>query len=96
MAPRRWLTGGATRASPSRRLTPGVALALLIAATAAARILIGATTGLCFGESYYFSCALHPSLSYFDHPPLSILLGRLGLDLAGEPGRLALRVPFIA
>ena len=31
-----------------------------------------------------------------DHPPLSMLLGRLGLELAGEPGRLALRVPFTA
>ena len=31
-----------------------------------------------------FSCALHPSLSFFDHPPLSMLLGRLGLELAGR------------
>ena len=92
------VTGGgpAPGFTPLRRVTPEAAVAALIAVTAVGRIVIAATTGLCFGESYYFSCALHPSLSFFDHPPLSMLLGRLGLELAGEPGRLALRVPFIA
>src|SRR5262249_21831129 len=42
-----------------------------------------------------FACAMHPSLSYFDHPPLSMLLGTLSV-LAAGPGRLALRWPFIA
>ena len=64
--------------------------------SAAARVAIARADGLCFGESYYFSCALHPSLSYFDHPPLSIALGSLSLWATGEVGRLVLRGPFIA
>jgi hypothetical protein len=96
-APRRLSGDGAVPSfARSRRITPEAAVALLIALSAAGRVLIAGTTGLCFGESYYFSCALHPSLSYFDHPPLSILLGRLGLELGAEPGRLVLRAPFIA
>ena len=75
-APHRMSPGGAAAApAPPRRWTPEAAVSALIAVTAAARVLIAWTTGLCFGESYYFSCALHPSLSYFDHPPLSILIG---------------------
>ena len=89
--------GGAAGApAPPRRWTPEAAVAALIAVTAAARVLIAWATGLCFGESYYFSCALHPSLSYFDHPPLSILIASLSFALGGEPSRLLLRAPFIA
>lgn len=79
-----------------RGVRPERALLVLIAITAVARILIAWGTGLCFGESYYFSCARHPDLSYFDHPPLSMLIGTLGLALVDEPGRLVLRLPFIA
>ncbi len=86
----------APRLTPRSPLTPGAATAALIVLTGAARLWIGWADGLCFGESYYFSCARHPSLSYFDHPPLSMLLGTLSLLLAGEPGRLVLRAPFIA
>lgn len=50
--------------------------------------------GLGFGESYHFSCALRPSLSYFDHPPLSLWLGTLALRLGGVDG-VALRLPFV-
>ena len=71
-------------AAPPRRWTPEAAVSALIAVTAAARVLIAWTTGLCFGESYYFSCALRPSLSYFDHPPLSILIASVSLALGGE------------
>jgi 4-amino-4-deoxy-L-arabinose transferase-like glycosyltransferase len=68
----------------------------IIALSAAARVAIAVSNGLCFGESYYFSCARHPSLSYFDHPPLSILLGSASLWATGAVGRLVLRWPFIA
>ena len=88
--------GGAAAPALPRRWTPVTAVSALIALTAAARVLIAWTTGLCFGESYYFSCALRPSLSYFDHPPLSILIASLSLALGGEPSRLLLRAPFIA
>ncbi len=68
----------------------------LIAGSAAARLVMGAVMGLCYGESYYFSCARHPSLSYFDHPPLSQLIGWASMQVAGRADRLVLRAPFIA
>jgi hypothetical protein len=67
----------------------------LIALSAGLRLTAGRWAGLCYGESYYYACARHPSLGYFDHPPLSILLATSSLDLAGGAGRLALRWPFI-
>lgn len=76
--------------------TPEASVAALIAITAAGRAWIASADGLCFGEAYYFSCALRPSLSYFDHPPLSILLGTLSMAVTGQAGRLVLRLPFIA
>ena len=78
------------------RVSAEAAAIALIAVSAAFRTAVGWAAGLCYGESFYFSCALHPSLSYFDHPPLAILLGALGLTIAGEPGPLAVRLPFIA
>jgi hypothetical protein len=86
---------GAATAAP-RRLTPEAAVLWLIAVSAAGRLVLAASNGLCFGESYYFSCARHPSLSYFDHPPLAILLGSASLWATGEVGRLVLRWPSIA
>jgi 4-amino-4-deoxy-L-arabinose transferase-like glycosyltransferase len=68
---------------------------VLIVVSAALRLAAGWWTGLCYGESYYFACAHHPSPGYFDHPPLSILLATLSLHLTGEVGRLTLRWPFI-
>lgn len=77
------------------RISPAAAVLWLIVVTGLLRLLVAWGDGLCFGESYYFACALHPSLSYHDHPPLSILLGSLSLLLSGEVGRLVLRWPFI-
>ncbi len=68
----------------------------LIVVGSLARLAAAWNGGLCWGESYHFSSALRPSLSYFDHPPLSILLGSLSLALTGEVGPLVLRWPFIA
>jgi len=80
---------------PGRRIAPEGAVLGLIALAAGLRFAAGRWTGLCYGESYYFACARHPSLGYFDHPPLSILLATWSLDLTGEVGRLTLRWPFI-
>jgi len=89
-------TGASATAHPPRRVSPEHAVLWLIAATGLARLLVAWGNGLCFGESYYFACAMHPSLSYFDHPPLSMLIGTLSVLATGEVGRLVLRVPFIA
>ena len=83
------------RADGTRRISPEAAVLWLIAVSAALRFAAGWWAGLCYGESYYFACARHPSLAYFDHPPLSILLAAASLHLAGAPGHLVLRSPFI-
>lgn len=59
------------------------------------RLVAGSYVGLGFGESYHVSCALRPSLSYFDHPPLSLWMGSLGILLADDVTTLAVRLPFI-
>ena len=85
----------ATSTGPGR-ISPQAAVTWLIVVSGLLRLVVAWGDGLCFGESYYFSCARHPSLSYHDHPPLSMLLGTLSLLLSGEVGRLVLRWPFIA
>ncbi len=86
-------------ASRPVRGSPGASAAAavvwLIALSALGRLAVAWSTGLCYDESYSFSCARHPDLSYFDHPPLSILLGSLSLALTGGAGPLVLRWPFI-
>jgi hypothetical protein len=87
--------GAASSSASPGRISPQAAVAWLIAVSALLRFVVAWGNGLCVGESFYFSCAHHPSLSYFSHPPLSILLGTLSLQVSGEVGRLALRWPFI-
>ncbi|HYB43517.1 MAG TPA: glycosyltransferase family 39 protein [Candidatus Methylomirabilis sp.] len=82
---------GGSRAVSAQAATLG-----LIAAGALIRLWAASFAGLCYGESYYFSCARHPSLSYFDQPPLSILLATASMYLTGHVGPLVLRAPFIA
>lgn len=77
------------------RISPEAAVLGLIALGTALRLAAAHWAGLCYGESYYFACARHPSLGYFDHPPLSILLATGSLWLTGEVGGLVLRWPFI-
>jgi hypothetical protein len=72
------------------------AVLTMIVVTGALRALAGWAVGLGYGESYHFSCARHPSLSYFDHPPLSLLIGYLSMLLFDDVGPLLLRWPFIA
>jgi 4-amino-4-deoxy-L-arabinose transferase-like glycosyltransferase len=67
----------------------------LIVASGILRIAAAWWAGLCYGESYYFSCARHPSPGYFDQPPLSILLATWSMHLTGSLARLTLRWPFI-
>ncbi len=69
---------------------------LLIVLSTLFRILAAGSVGLGYGESYYFSCALRPSLSYFDQPPLAILITSLSLYLSGQVGPLIIRLPFVA
>ena len=70
----------------ARAISPEAATLWLIAVSGALRFAAGSWAGLCYGESYYFACAHHPSLGYFDHPPLSILLATASLHVAGDVG----------
>ena len=67
----------------------------LIVVGAILRFWAASAVGLGYGESYYFSCAIRPALSYFDHPPLAMILARASMALTGSVGPLALRGPFI-
>ena len=71
------------------------ALWLLIALTAGLRLIW--TAALSFGndEAYHFLFAMHPDWSYFDHPPMTMLVERLGLMLFGGVSEWSLRFGFI-
>ena len=81
--------------SSAPRLSAKTAVLCLIVLSAALRLVAAWGAGLCYGESYYFACARHPSLGYFDHPPLSVLLATASMALTGRMDRLVLRWPFI-
>lgn len=79
----------------SNRCRPYPWLALVLALGTALRVWAAECVGFGYGEAYYFSCAQRPSAGYIDHPPLAILLGRLGAELAHASAPLAYRAPFI-
>ena len=92
-----------TESSVARRILMGSATGLraetcvwwLIGLTLVTRLFAADAVGLGYGESYHFSCALRPSLSYFDHPPLAVLLSSASMALTGSMGALAVRGPFL-
>jgi 4-amino-4-deoxy-L-arabinose transferase-like glycosyltransferase len=45
-----------------------------------------------FDEAYYYVYTLHPSLSYFDHPPLVALTTGLGIWLTGDVTQFSIRI----
>ncbi len=45
-----------------------------------------------FDEAYYYVYTLHPSLSYFDHPPLVALTTGLGIWLTGDVSQFSIRI----
>jgi 4-amino-4-deoxy-L-arabinose transferase-like glycosyltransferase len=76
--------------------TPGRAVLLLIGASAAVRLLLGAVLGLSEDEAYTVAMSRQLSLSYFDHPPLMYWLTGAASHLAGTEDALAVRWPFVA
>lgn len=73
------------------------ALVLLIVVSSLLRLVAAASLGLGNDEAYHFLYAVHPALSYYDHPPMLAWIEMIGL---GATGRLfspiALRLGFIA
>ena len=56
---------------------------ILIAGTAAIRLLCAVSLGLGNDEAYHSLYATHPALSYFDHPPMMAWVEMAGLTLPG-------------
>ena len=78
-------------------MTPKRALGALIATSTALRLLAACNLGLGNDEAYHFLYAMHPALSYFDHPPMMAWVESIGLRLVGDPfSILGLRLGFIA
>ena len=60
------------------------------------RLIWAANVGAVFDEPYYFQYIQHPALSYFDHPPMVALVGKVGLLVAGDAFSVfGLRLGFI-
>ena len=60
------------------------------------RLIWAANVGAAFDEPYYFQYIQHPALSYFDHPPMVALVGKVGLLVAGDAFSVfGLRLGFI-
>jgi hypothetical protein len=78
-----------------RRWTPARVVVALIAVGMALRLLAASQVGLGNDEGSNYSCSRHLDMSYFDHPPMCAWLGRLGCELMGEIGPVALRLPTI-
>jgi 4-amino-4-deoxy-L-arabinose transferase-like glycosyltransferase len=72
------------------------ALVCLIAGTAAIRLVCSISLGLGNDEAYHYLYAMHPALSYFDHPPMMAWVEMAGLALPGAgTAAWALRIGFI-
>ena len=59
------------------------------------RLILGLSIGLGVDESYEVVMARHPSLSYFEHPPLSFWIAGAFARLLHSEWRLVVRLPFI-
>ena len=75
-------------------------LALLIAAGTLLRLALAAWFPLGNDEAYHTLFLRHPQASYFDHPPMLMLIEQLGMNLLGQSpdsvSPLAARLGFIA
>lgn len=58
--------------------------ALTVAGFALFRAVVMGTSGLGDSESYYWTWAKHPALSYYDHPPLTAWLIHLSTAIGGD------------
>ncbi|MFO0888376.1 MAG: glycosyltransferase family 39 protein [Isosphaeraceae bacterium] len=72
------------------------AILLLIAVSSLLRLIAAASLGLGNDEAYHFLYAVHPDLSYYDHPPMLAWVEWVGLAAAGSLfSPIALRSGFI-
>ena len=77
-------------------MSPKRALIILIVVSALIRLFAACALGLGNDEAYHFLYAIHPDLSYYDHPPMLAWVETAGLALSGSPfSAVALRSGFI-
>src|SRR5271166_636153 len=77
-------------------MSPKRALAILIVVSGLLRLAAAGVLGLGNDEAYHFLYAIHPDLSYYDHPPMLAWVETAGLTLSGSPfSAVALRSGFI-
>jgi hypothetical protein len=76
--------------------TPAGAVAALILAAFAVRLLFAAALGLGIDESYMVAAGRKLQLSYFDHPPIAWWMAWGVVHLTGSESALVVRLPFIA
>ncbi len=77
-------------------MSPKRALAILIVVSGLLRLVAAGALGLGNDEAYHFLYAVHPALSYYDHPPMLAWIERAGLTLCGAWfSQVALRSGFI-
>lgn len=76
---------------------PGTSSALfaLILATSILRLGWAAGVEASNDEAYTYLYTVYPDWSQFDHPPMTMLVERLGLALFGSVSPLALRIGFV-
>ncbi|MBV8310090.1 MAG: glycosyltransferase family 39 protein [Planctomycetaceae bacterium] len=78
-------------------MSPKRALAILIVVSGLLRLVAAGALGLGNDEASHFLYAVHPDLSYYDHPPMLAWVETIGLTLSGARfSGLALRSGFIA
>ncbi len=67
-------------------MTPKHAVFTLIIGSALLRLISAFSLGLGNDEAYHFLYAAHPSLSYYDHPPMMAWVEMAGLAMSGFRG----------
>lgn len=78
------------------KLSPRSALLILIVATALVRLVTALGLGLGNDEAYHFLYAANPALSYYDHPPMTAWVEKIGLSIPGGAAtKVGLRIGFI-
>ena len=101
-----WISGGGAVFLPGRlvalvrqgcTMPLKYSLGIMVVATAVLRLLCACYLGLGNDEAYHSLYADHPSLGYYDHPPMMAWIAMAGLTLDGDGASTwPLRVGFIA
>jgi 4-amino-4-deoxy-L-arabinose transferase-like glycosyltransferase len=80
---------------PAMGMTPRRALWLLIVVSTGLRLVWAASLEAGNDEAYHYLYAIHPDWSYFDHPPMMMLIERIGTLFAGSIDLLSYRLGFV-